>query len=142
MKVILAWALAAGLAAASGCARGPKAESEAAILQAVERHLASRSGLNPKNMTLRVGSVKFRQETAEAEVVFTAKNDPKAIMTMHYGLRRQGAGWVVEPQAPAGGGHGAAATGASELPVGHPPVSPATPPAGELPAGHPPVKSK
>ncbi|MBI3666615.1 MAG: hypothetical protein HY236_10405 [Acidobacteria bacterium] len=74
-------------------------------------------------------------------MVFRAKGDAKATLSMHYNLKRQGNGWAVVPQA---GGHGGVmpSTGTSEmgdLPAGHPPTGAAPPASPELPSGHPPA---
>ncbi len=128
-----AWLVVAMFLAVAGCSRKP-AETDAAVRQAVERYLASRSNLNMGAMDLSVGSIVFRGDKAEAEVTFRSKNDAKASMSMRYKLRRQGNQWEVEPQP-------AAETSGSGVPAGHPPVgsAPAQP---ELPAGHPPVQKK
>jgi len=142
MKKLLLACLAVALAGV-GCNR--RTQNEAAVRQAVERYLASRPNLNMQGMDLAVTSVKVRDEKAEAEVTFRAKTDSKAIMSMHYNLKRRGGKWEVEPQS---GGHGASMPpmeGSAELPGGHPPVgssSPTPPAAGELPPGHPPVKKQ
>ena len=123
------------LAAAPACSRR-QAQPEAAVRQAVERYLASRPNLNMQGMDMQMGAIKLRDERAEADVTFRAKNDAKAILSMHYRLKRRQGQWEVEPQA---GGHGGVvpSTGpgtTAELPA-DPPASSA------LPAGHPPVKT-
>lgn len=154
MKKFLLLSMSLALVAAPSCSRRPKAESDAAVRQAVERYLASRPNVNMQGMEMVLSGVKFQGDKAEADVAFRAKNQSGASMTMHYKLQRKGQGWEVEPR-PAGSGHGgmmppAGIGGSGDLPSGHPPVgsSPpsAIPPsqskAGDLPAGHPPMKAK
>ena len=129
------------LAALVGCSRSSNLESEAAVRQAIEKYLASRPNLSMQSMDMQVSGIRFRGQEADADVVFTAKNDVKATMSMRYTLRREGGAWQVAPQA-AGSletGHGMIPQGggSSELPGGHPPVGA---PASELPPGHPPVQ--
>ncbi len=131
----------------------PKAESEAAVRQALNRYLASRPNLNMAGMEVQVGAVRFRNQKAEAEVSFRSRTDAKATMSMTYTLRRQGPGWEVEPQSAAHEGMTPPPAPTAELPPGHPPTSappadiphghpPASPPAADLPPGHPPVKKQ
>ena len=139
-------AMAIGLLLGPACSRGPAIESEAAVRQALERYLASRPNLNMQGMEMQVSAIKFRNQKAEADVTFRAKNDAKATMSMRYTLRRQGRKWEVEPQA-SGSGHGsmmppAGTSRPADLPSGHPPTGSRPSQTPELPAGHPPVKTK
>jgi hypothetical protein len=148
----------------TACTRRP-AESEDAVRQAIEKYLATRSNLNMAGMSIQVGAMRFHDDRAEADVVFKARSDSKAVMSMHYSLRQNGTNWEVIPQ---GGGHpgatpppseaGAGSTGTPNLPPGHPsigsspqsdglppghPSTGATPPGSEpLPPGHPPLRSQ
>lgn len=122
-----------------------QAKSETAVRQAIERYLAARPNLNLQGMELQVSNVRFQGERAEADVMFRAKSDGKAALSMHYNLRREGGGWRVTPQS---SGHGMmppeAGESMPELPGGHLPVGSSSPPspAPELPPGHPPVKGR
>jgi hypothetical protein len=138
----------------TACSRRP-AESEGAVKQAIERYLAGRSNLNMQGMSIDVGAMRFHDDKAEADVVFRARSDSKAMMSMHYTLRQNGASWEVVPQSGshagatppsgAGSGDGAASQGASprsdDLPPGHPSTG-ASPNSEQLPPGHPPLRSQ
>lgn len=156
--------LAVSVLAFLGCNRRPP-ESEDAVRQAIEKYLATRSNLNMQGMSIAVGAMRFHDDRAEADVVFKARSDSKAVMSMHYSLKQNGASWEVIPQ---GGGHpgampppsgeGAGSTGTPDLPPGHPsigsspqsdglppghPSAGAAPPSSEqLPPGHPPLRSQ
>ena len=139
MKKHLVLAMAV-LAAFAACSR--RADNEGAVRRALEQYFASRPNLNMQSMDMEVRTIKLREETAEAEVLFRAKSDAKATMSMHYTLQRRGGRWEVQPQVP-GSGHGGTIPGlggAGDLPGGHPPTGSSQPP--ELPSGHPPVKPK
>ena len=134
------------LAVLLGCSYG-EADQTASVRQAVERHLAARTDLDPANMHVVVEKVSYEGDRANAAVTIEARNDPQAKMQMQYRLRKTGAGWEVEPsQASGAGEHGGAAplpptggTGA-DLPPGHPPIGGEEP--GQLPPGHPPVREE
>jgi hypothetical protein len=85
-------------------------------------------------MDVQVGSVSFRQNEADATVIFQAKGskDPAASMTMKYVLEQKDGQWVVKGRSGANS-HGGAA-GQSSGPHNPPP-----PTGGELPPGHPPT---
>jgi hypothetical protein len=131
------------LAALAACHRGSNLESEAAVKQAIDHYLSSRPNLNVQSMDMQVSGIRFRGQEAEADVVFRARHDAQATITMKYTLRREGDSWRVTPQA-AGSletGHGMlppGESGSGELPSGHPPVGGQS----ELPPGHPPVQPK
>ena len=142
--MLKSWLLPAVLviAALAGCGRGGNLESEEAVRTAIEKYLASRPNLNMPSMDMQVAGIRFKGQEAEANVVFHAKNDAKATMSMRYTLRRDGNSWKVEPQA-AGSletGHGMipqeGGAGAGELPSGHPSVGGQS----EIPPGHPPIE--
>ena len=118
MRRFLVFILLAAAALAAACAR-PSIDTKPAVEAALRAYLAQRPGLAMDKMDMEVKDVKFKGETAEADVVFRVK-DGEGEMAMHYTLRRQGNQWVVERS-----GH----TGASsdEMPPGHPPVQPAPP---------------
>ncbi len=137
-KILLVAMLVA--AAGAACRRGPQAETESAVRQAIERYLASRPNLNPAGMNLEVRGIQFRGATAQASVTLRAKTDAQASMSLQYTLRRKGEGWEVEAQPAA-----AAPGGSSDLPAGHPAVGSSAAPraeTSELPPGHPPVQKK
>jgi len=141
MRSMHLWLLTLALLAGPACSRRP-AETEEAVKQAVEKYLAARPGLNMQGMTVDVGGLRFYDDKAETDVVFRARSDSKATMSIHYTLRRQGSDWEVIPNSAAHAGARplARSEGSPELPPGHPSVGSAENPV--LPPGHPPVKSQ
>src|SRR3989442_13521594 len=79
----------------AACSSRSNLETEAAVRQALERYLASRPNLNMQGMDMDLSGIKFRNQSAEADVTFRAKGDAKAAMSIHYTLKRQGNGWEV-----------------------------------------------
>ena len=136
-----------GCSAWLGCSRASEAGATASVQQAVERHLAARTDLDPSNLRVVVEKVSYEGDYANAAVTIVARKDPQAKMQMMYRLRKTASGWEVEaPQGSESGAHGGAAPmpqpgeGGAELPPGHPPVEGgAGAEASELPPGHPPV---
>jgi hypothetical protein len=101
--------------------------NETAVRRAIEQYLSSRPNLNMQGMQMDIRTIKVRDERADADVVFSARNDSSASMTMHYSLRRRGGRWEVEPRNPGHGmlppsGADGAAPGPEALPPGHPAV--------------------
>jgi hypothetical protein len=124
------------LLALAGCNRG--IDNKEAVRQGVIDYLSARSNLNIASMDVDVTSVSFRQNEADATVSFSPKGGGAVNqgMTMRYTLEKKGNRWVVKSRADSGqdphGGAmpegmpapGAPPAGGSELPPGHPPVSP------------------
>lgn len=123
-------ALALGLAGLSvalsllaACSKQEAPKTEAAVEAALREYLESRPGLSLESMTMEVQKVEFKNDIAEADVLFRAKSG-EGEMPFHYTLRREGERWLVT-------GRGGSSSG--QLPEGHPPVSqsegpPETPP--------------
>lgn len=100
------------------------------------QYLQSRAGLDVKNMDISVTSVAFRENEADATVVFRAKGatDNANSMTMNYTLVRKDGTWSVKGKSGSsehggGAGHGMTGmpgstgmTGSPVLPPGHPPA--------------------
>ena len=148
---VLRWMLAGWLACSAwlGCSGANEADATASVQQAVERHLAARTDLDPSNLQVVVDKVNFEGDRASAAVTIVARKDPQAKMQMMYRLRKTAEGWEVEaPQGSESGAHGGAAPmpeagGDTGLPPGHPAVEGgADADASELPPGHPPVGGK
>ena len=118
VRRFLVFILLAAAALAAACAR-PSIDTKPAVEAALRAYLAQRPGLAMDKMDMEVKDVKFKGETAEADVVFRVKGG-EGEMAMRYTLRRQGNQWVVERSGQTG------ASGA-ELPSGHPPVENAPP---------------
>jgi hypothetical protein len=120
--------LAVLLACVAGCNRNapPKSE-EPAIRAALQKYLASRTGLNLAAMDMTVKQISVTGNTAQARVEFKAKQSGEG-MEMTYNLERQGNDWVVKTsQNTSGMAHPLADAGTSgsggALPAGHPPVT-------------------
>jgi hypothetical protein len=144
-KVTLVF-LCVALAGWLGCAAANESDPTTSVQQAVEKHLAARTDMDPSNLRVVVESVSYDGDRANASVTIVARQDPRAKMQMTYHLRKTAAGWEVEaPQGSEAGAHGGAAPmpeagGGAELPPGHPPVERERgSEANELPPGHPPV---
>lgn len=142
ITTFLSLALASWVACST--ASGPD-EATTAIRQAVERHLAARTDLDPANLRVVVEKVSYEGEQAEAAVTIVARNDPEAKMEMIYRLRKTADGWQVESPQDSGGHGGMAPAPQQEesdsgLPPGHPPVGGSQGSgSSEMPEGHPPV---
>ena len=124
------------LLALAGCSRDIR--NEGAVRQGVLDYLSSRANLNIASMDVRVTSVVFRRDEADATVSFAAKRSNGAGgMTMHYILERKGDRWAVKGRADSGqnphGGAGASPHGGA----GASPHGDSLPPSGSLPPGHP-----
>lgn len=103
------------------CNRAP--ENKEALRQAVVEHLNKNSGLDLQAMNIDVSNANFQGDKATATVSFKPKSSPDAGMSMNYTLERKGAKWIVQQKA-GGAGHEAGTPPATDLPPGHPPVSP------------------
>jgi hypothetical protein len=66
------------------------------VQQAIEEHLKQQPNVVFQNMTVEVGDVVFRGDTAEAQVKFRSKEAPNLAVGVKYKLRRSGDGWKVE----------------------------------------------
>jgi len=88
--VVVVWA---GFAA---CNRLSGVHSKAAVQEAIEEHLKQQRNVVFQNMTVEVGDVAFREDTAEAQVKFRSKQAPNMAVGVQYTLRRSGNGWKVE----------------------------------------------
>lgn len=124
--ILRAFLTGALLLATSACRSGAKLETEGAVRQALDRYLAARPNINMQGMDLQIGSIQFRGEKAQVDVVFRAKSGGDAqsgTLNMRYTLNRRGDRWEVEPQSSAHGGMSPPASSQpGDLPPGHPPV--------------------
>ncbi len=88
--------LAAGVGLAlvlNGCSKSQ--QSNAAIQEAIERHLQTQRNIAFSNMTLEVQNVKYAGDKADAEVKFRSKQSPDVAVSVHYTLQRSGDSWEV-----------------------------------------------
>ena len=127
------------LVALSGC--NGFGNQDAAVRQAIEKHLSQRPDLAMDKMVLDIQEVTVEGDTAIADVVFRTTMDPPARMAYRYELRRESGAWRVESGHPSASETPHPELGESlqsseesnmpgELPEGHPP----------LPQGHPPIE--
>jgi len=120
--------LGLALALLAACRGKPPAPSavppEKELRPALDKYLASRSGLNLPAMDIEIKKASVQGNAAEALVEFRTK-DGQGSMQMTYTFERQGHEWVVK--------------GAKGSSIGTPESETAQP--GKLPAGHPPPDS-
>jgi len=134
IKSVRSLALVLLCAALAGCHHD--IQNEDAIKRGIMDYLSTRQGLNVSSMTVSVTSVIYRQNEADATVVFAPKgSDAAQPMTLHYVLERQADRWVVKPRATSGNPHG----GMGANPHGDMGMPPAGGNPGGLPPGHPSV---
>ncbi|MBI2817273.1 MAG: hypothetical protein HYX72_10065 [Acidobacteria bacterium] len=138
MKHWRVWLLMAGIVILQfGCS---KSNDDAAIKQAIEQHLAGRSGLNSSDMVMEVKKVDVKGDNADADVLFRSRSDANATMDFHYKLRKEGSTWKVETPSAGSAPHampeGGPGDGSGAMPPGHPPAGEQP---GAMPEGHPPT---
>lgn len=131
-------ALAGLFLTVTGCSKD--IQNKEAVRQGVLDYLkktAEKTGLNPDGLDVEIGAVTFRQNEADATVVFRPKGaDPAQAgmaMKIDYTLERKGDVWSVRGKRTAAGApaHGAG----MPLPDGGAPGGGA--PTGAMPPGHP-----
>lgn len=118
------------LLALSGCKKD--IQNEPAVKAGLLKYLAARTSLT--EMEVKITSISFKNNQADATVHFQAKNDPNpgAGLEMKYLLEQKGSEWVVKSRlggadhAASGGGMSNPHGGSMALPPGHP-VIPASP---------------
>lgn len=93
--------LLALVTALAGCGRGLR--SEKAVREAIEAHLKSRSDLAMSKMTLEIESVKFGDDSAQADAKFRSKDNPDLAVSVRYTLHQAGARWEVVSSSSANG---------------------------------------
>ncbi|SRR5579885_940030 len=113
----------------AGCNARRTDNSTEAIRKAIEARLSGRQGLASDQIVMEMQDVQVKGDTAEADVVFHSRNDPRARMSFHYQLRKSGGTWEVQGGRPSSdssphpGGAPQGEQGTQELPPGHPPVT-------------------
>ena len=131
MRFVLACLLGLGMVL-TGCNRSKGLESKEAVRAAIEAHLAERQNLMLANMTVEVQDVKFKDDTAEAQVNFRSKQASDLVVGVRYLLRRSGDTWKVESSSPTSGMGGATHGGMGTNPHGQSETTPE--PSAETPA--------
>jgi hypothetical protein len=108
------------------------------VQEAILHRLQASTGLDLKSLDVTTTSVSFDKNLAYATVAFHPKDDSSitSAMTMKYTLEERDGKWVVVNVADSQGhgldGHGA--SGARQLPAGHPPIDGAVPAASGAPS--------
>jgi hypothetical protein len=92
--------------ALTGCSR--KTQNSDAVHQGVLDHL-TKAGLNVKAMDVKMTSVRFEGNRADATVAITPKGTSGGGMSMTYHLEQQADQWVVVGRQDAGAPHGGGA---------------------------------
>jgi hypothetical protein len=125
MRFVLACLLGLGIVL-TGCNRTKGPESKEAVQAAIEAHLAQRQNLMLANMTVEVQDVKFKGDTAEAQVNFRSKQASDLVVGVRYVLRRSGDTWKVESSSPTSGMGGASHGSMGASPHGQGEAAPST----------------
>ena len=86
----------------AGCGSVRPSDPQSAIRQAIEEHLAGRTGLASDKIVMDLKQVQVKGDKAEADVVFRSRSDPKATMAFHYQLHTEGNQWKVDTGRPSG----------------------------------------
>lgn len=125
-----AWVLVVATCLLIGCNTRRTENSTEPIRKAIEERLAGRQGLANDQIVMEMKDVQVQGDTAEAEVIFHSRNDPRARMAFHYQLKKSGGAWQVEDGRPSsensphpGSEAGQGSGGTQELPPGHPPIN-------------------
>ena len=95
----------AAVAASSSSAASPSAapaNDHDAVVAAIQKHLASDSGINMSVMNMTVNSVNINGDNAEAAAEFHLKQGGTS-MNINYKLERHAGNWIVLSDAPNGG---------------------------------------
>ncbi len=106
---------------------GQNIKSKEKVQEAILNRLKTNSGLDLETLDVTTTAVSFDKNMAYATVAFHPKGDSRlnSGMAMTYTLENRGGKWAVVKVADSHGRGlaGQAATGAGELPPGHPPVN-------------------
>src|ERR671925_499 len=94
MRSILGGLLALALIS-SGCGH-LTGRSRSAVRAAIEQHLREQPGLQMQNMNMEVKDVRFKGDTADAQVRFVSKDSPDAFVVIRYQLRKEDGHWQVQ----------------------------------------------
>ena len=121
----------------TGCSSTQKNNSDAAIRQAIEQHLAGRQGLANDQIVLDLKQVQIQGDKADADVIFHSRSDSNVQMTFHYQLTRDGQGWKVSQGRPSASD--SPHPSGPEVQGQQPEAGGSAPPPAALPQGHSPV---
>ncbi len=103
------------LTVVTGCSQQAPVNDRADVEKAIQDYVNSRPILSPTAMSMEIQQVTFRDDQAEATVLFHGREDPQSSVSLRYVLKRAGSRtWLVErdktkgvtsaPQEAGGGG--------------------------------------
>ena len=101
MRAVVISLVVLSVAALAACHKLSGIDSKAAVQQAIEEHLKQQPSVFFQNMTVELGDVTFRGDTAIAQVRFRSKQAPTMAVGIVYRLRKTGDKWRVESTATA-----------------------------------------
>jgi len=101
MRAVVIILVVLTMPALPACHRLSGIDSKAAVQQAIEEHLKQQPNVFFQNMTVELGDVTFKGDTAIAQVKFRSKQAPGTAVGIVYRLRRTGDRWRVEATATA-----------------------------------------
>ena len=121
MRTLFALVVAAALLCAGCAPKGAQTQNDKAGVEKALREYLAKKGMSSDAMTVEVRQVQYQGDTAEADVVISAKSNPSATMNMRYTLKRTGPGsWEVQGRKEAAAGHGMPMPTAPEGPTPSP----------------------
>jgi len=127
MRAVVIGLVILSVVASAACHKLGGVDSKAAVQQAIEEHLKQQPNVFFQNMTVELGDVTFRGDTALAQVRFRSKQAPSMAVGIIYRLRKTGDKWRVESTAaasmPGTTPHGSTAT-PTPSPAANPGVGP------------------
>lgn len=101
MRAVVIGLVILSVVASAACHKLGGVDSKAAVQQAIEEHLKQQPNVFFQNMTVELGDVTFRGDTALAQVRFRSKQAPSMAVGIIYRLRKTGDKWRVESTAAA-----------------------------------------
>jgi len=127
MRAVVISLVVLSVAALAACHKLSGIDSKAAVQQAIEEHLKQQPSVFFQNMTVELGDVTFRGDTAIAQVRFRSKQAPTMAVGIVYRLRKTGDKWRVESTATASM-PGTTPHGSTAAPMSSPPTNPGVAP--------------
>lgn len=131
MKKTVVIILLGALLAMGACRKAAQGSAnEQAIKQALETYLTKKKNINLQGMKVEYKNLQVAQNHATVDVLFKSSGSGDMSIGFKYAMKKTANGWEVEKSEPTSGsmfgGHatGAPATSETQLPPGHPMVSP------------------
>ena len=101
MRTVVIGLIVLSVVTSAACHKLGGIDSKGAVQQAIEEHLKQQPNVFFQNMTVELGDVTFRGDTAIAQVRFRSKQAPTMAVGIVYRLRKTGDKWRVESTATA-----------------------------------------